>query len=148
MYNALKVIYYANKYHLSECGRFIYQDSYSAMKRGAVPSLAYDMIKYIRGDEGAIYFDEWEAIKDSFKVNGKYKLLPLRDTDLNYLSETDRRSLNKAIKEYGSMPFNELEEKSHNDPAFKMADRNDFIPFEAIVKSLPNSAEVLDYLAD
>lgn len=147
MYNVLKVIYFANKHHLSEYGKFIYDDSYAAMAKGAVPSMAYDMVKYARGD-GAPYCDAWSTIKDSFIVEDNIKLIPIRDVNLKYLSETDVQCLDKAISDYGTLSFSKLKKISHNDPAYKNAGINDSISLKAIIESLPNSDELLDYLSD
>jgi len=50
LYHLLKIIYFADKKHLSLYGRFISGDSYIAMNNGPVPSQSYDILKGIRGD--------------------------------------------------------------------------------------------------
>ena len=147
MYNVLKVIYFANKHHLSEYGRFIYDDSYVAMSHGAVPSMAYDMIKFVKGDS-EIYCDDWNVLRESFIVEDDINLTPVRNANLEYLSKTDRQSLDKSIIDYGALSFSALKRISHKDTAYKKADINDSIPLEAIIESLPNSDELRDYLSE
>src|ERR1035438_7135460 len=45
-----KVLFHADKMHLSRYGRPISGDRYVAMKHGPVPSAAYDILKTLRGD--------------------------------------------------------------------------------------------------
>ncbi|CAD5970647.1 hypothetical protein PCC9214_03789 [Planktothrix tepida] len=45
-----KFLYFADKEHLEKYGRFIFGDSYYAMKHGPVPSQIYDLLKLVRGD--------------------------------------------------------------------------------------------------
>jgi len=141
-YNALKVLYFADKEHLAEYGRLICGESYIAMKQGPVPSGVYDMIKYVRGD-GFILTEI--PLGESFTIDG-YNIIPLRKANIDLLSESDIECLDKAIKKYGTLPFSELKRLSHNDAAYIDADENDVISLDAIVRSLPNCEILFDYL--
>jgi hypothetical protein len=44
------------------------------------------------------------------------------------------------------MSFSQLKRLCHDDPAFKAADENDFIPLEAFVKSVPDGERLWKYL--
>ncbi len=141
-YNALKVIYFADKHHLGEYGRLIYGDDYVAMRLGPVPSLAYDIVKKMRGDGAS-----WLTLPKSpdFSVEGN-NIVPNRTPELDLLSESDIESLNKAIEQYGKMSFGELRDISHKDEAFRAVDEKDIMSLELIAQSLPNGDEVLEYL--
>jgi len=141
MYNALKVLYFADKEHLAKYGRLICGDSYVAMSHGPVPSGAYDLVKYARGD-GFCPVDL--PVNEAFAVQG-YTIIPHREANLDLLSESDLECLDAAIGRYGHLPFSRLRKLSH-DAAFKSADQNDFIPLEAIAKSLPDGELLLDYI--
>lgn len=142
MYTALKVVYFADKDHLSKYGRSISTDRYVAMQHGPVPSAMYDLVKEARNNS----HDHIEPPPDqAFRVEGNH-IRPLREPDTNMLSETEREVLDKVIKQYGSMTFVELKALSHDDPAYLAADQNDFIPVEAFVKSVPGGNELWDYL--
>ena len=141
IYNALKVFYFADKDHLSKYGRLICGDSYVAMRHGPVPSGAYDLVKYARGDRfcwGDLPIDE------AFAVQG-HNIVPRREPDLDFLSETDKECLELAIDKYGHLSFRQLKRLSH-DEAYEAADENDFIQIEAIANTLPNRELLLDYL--
>jgi uncharacterized phage-associated protein len=141
-YTALKVLYFADKEHLEKHGRFICGDTYIAMSAGPVPSGAYDIVKFARGD------GFWRAdphIREAMAVEDYYSIVPKREPDLSFLSESDIECLDASIEEYGHLSFGELKRLSH-DAAFETADRNDEISLDAIAKSLPDGEIILDYL--
>lgn len=141
-YNALKVLYFADKDHLSRYGRLISGDKYIAMDHGPVPSNIYDIVKEARGDS-LFEFDTEENLRKLFKTR-RYMIKPNREPNCEYLSESDIECLNRAIKKYGGLKFDELKDKSH-DEAFNSADYNGVIPLKAIIKTLPNAEELLAY---
>ena len=148
LYHVLKILYFADKDHLSKYGRFICGDTYAALKHGPVPDYTYNLIKYIR-DQGKDYFScinpaLGEKLQD-IQYGSRDEIIPLRDADINYLSESDFECLDKSIEENGSLSFDELKEKSH-DEAFKEVGESDCMSVELIAKTLPNAEELLEYL--
>jgi len=141
-YTILKILYFADKKHFARYGRSIYGDIYVAMRHGPVPSGAYDIIKYIRGDGG---FYRPELGEKPFEVEDN-DILPLRPANTAFLSESEIECLDDAIEQYGSLSFKELRGLSHSDPAYMESDENDIIPVEKIVENLPNGEVLLDYL--
>jgi len=141
VYTALKVLYFADKGHLTKYGRLICGDSYVAMRHGPVPSGTYDLIKYARGD-GFCWEDA--PITEAFAIQGR-TIVPHRKANLDFLSQSDIECLDAAIEQYGQLSFGQLRELSH-DNAFRASDENDFIPVEALVRTLPNGNLLLDYL--
>jgi uncharacterized phage-associated protein len=142
IYTALKVVYFADKAHLSRYGRLIAGDRYVAMRHGPVPSGLYDIIKAVRGDGAPLAFGT--QAKEAFAIEGN-SINPIRRPDLSVLSESDKECLDQAIREYGHKSFDELKRLSH-DAAFDAADENDFIAIEALARSLPNGEALLEYL--
>lgn len=142
-YNALKVLYFADKSHLSKYGRLICGDVYIAMEHGPVPSNMYDIVKQVRGD--SFYeFDTEEDIENLFEISNRYIIKSKRKANSEYLSESDIECLDEAIKQYGHLNFSDLRDRSHDD-AFRAADYNDVIPFEEIIRALPNAGELIEY---
>lgn len=141
-YNALKVIYFADKLHLGEYGRLIYGDDYVAMQHGPVPSLAYNIVRKVRGDGPS-----WLTLPKSpdFSVEGN-DVIPNRTPDMDLLSESDIGCLNEAIERYGKMSFRQLKRVSHADEAFQAVDEKDIMSLELIAQSLPNGDELLEHL--
>jgi uncharacterized phage-associated protein len=144
VYTVLKVLYFADKAHLSRYGRFITGDVYVAMRHGPVPSGAYDLIKQARGDG-------WVAcsapVEQAFQVEQK-SVRPLRSANMMLLSASDVECLDESIAQYGHLSFSKLKAISHKDAAYQASDENDRIPVEAIAATLPDSSALLDYLRD
>jgi len=140
MYTALKILYFADKEHLGKYGRLICGDYYVAMGNGPVPSHVYDMVKAVRRDGLSVKIP---GLYEAFTVQ-ENAIKPLRKPHIDYLSESDIECLDNAIKGYGKMSFSKLKSLSH-DEAYKSADRNDSISVEAIIKTLPNGKQLLDY---
>ena len=145
LYNIMKVVYFADKEHLSKYGRFIYGETYQAMKSGQVPSRIYDIIKFVRGD-GKVEFDK--KIKQMISVESSDKIIAKTKPELNYLSESDKKALDKSIKEYGKTHYIKLFRKSHKDSAYKNTELNKEITLDKIVDALDNKDAVKKYLAN
>ena len=143
MYNALKVLYFADKDHLAKYGRLICGDSYVAMSHGPVPSGTYDIVKHVR--DRSILGIILPAF-DAFHLEG-HRIIPHREPNLELLSGSDIECLDRAIDKYGYLPFGQLRILSH-DEAFKSADENDFIPLENIIRILPDGDLLLKHLQD
>jgi len=142
MYTALKILYFADKEHLSRYGRIISSDRYVAMSHGPVPSGTYDLVKYVRNNWSFLLTI---PLNEAFKVEG-FSIIPLRDPNLDMLSSSEIECLDSAIARYAGMSFSQLKRLCHDDPAFKAADENDFIPLEAFVKSVPDGERLWRYL--
>lgn len=138
-----KVMYFADRIHLENYGRFICNDDYVAMKHGPVPSKTYDILKSVR-DDG--FTSVVEPARKAFSVDKKNSLIkPLRDTDLDLLSDSDLECLQEAIRQYGHLSFEELTKRSH-DAAWDSANENDFMEIEQIIATFPNSQSLLEHL--
>lgn len=130
------ILYYADKYHLERYGRLITGDKYIPMPNCPVPSGAYDIINSLS-----------PSVKEALSVGGQI-VMPLRLSDMQYLSESDIECLNKAIEENAPLSVGELIDKVNKDSPYIQAKeaRLHEIPFLSIVLDLPNGEEVLDYL--
>jgi hypothetical protein len=116
LYALLKTIYYADKQHFQDWGRTITGDIYCRLPYGPVPSKAYDMLKSVRGD------GFWDRdLAGFFKLEGN-TIRPLRSPNLDSLSDTDIKALEKSFAERGNKGFAALKREAHNDPAFKRSD--------------------------
>jgi uncharacterized phage-associated protein len=142
MYHALKILYFADKQHLEKYGRLICGDSYVAMEHGPVPSGTYDIIKSARG-QGISPSDT--DIEQIIKLDNN-NIIPQREARTQMLSESDIECLDNAIRQYGDMSFEQLKNISHNEPSYKAAGENDFIPIEELIKQLDDSDDLLEYL--
>jgi hypothetical protein len=145
LYWALKAIYFADKEHLRRYGRQIFDDSYRAMKFGPVPSLAYDIVKIVRGDGWIQFTDPNPA--DALHVPDKYTILPKREPDTRLLSKSDIECLVYGCNEVKNLDFEGLHIKSQDD-AYKAVELDEDMTIVNIIGTLDNSEEVLDYLKE
>lgn len=144
MYSALKVVYFADKEHLTRYGRQLCGDSYVAMNHGPVPSGMYDLVKAARGN-GYCFADL--HVSDALALDGNL-VIPRRSANADVLSESDIECLDSAIAEYGGLSFGVLKRLSHRDQAYRAADRNGFMSLESIVESVPDGHLLLEHLYD
>lgn len=135
MYNVLKVFYLADKLHMERFGRFIFDDSYSAMPKGPVPSLAYDLIKKIRVDE-----ELPGGIETPVSVGPRHVVEVLRQADEDFFSGSDLMCIDEIIELSDKEDLGDL---SH-DNAWSETAKNRFIPEEAIIQTLNSSDQLLD----
>ena len=139
-----KILYFADLLHLQKYGRLICGDDYAAITYGTVPSATLDLMRQARRFSEV---PEFHPAIGEFEIQGKNKVVPLRDPNFDVFSKSDIECLKASIKENGKLTFNELHNKSL-DQANKSADENGFIDIEQIVSMLPNSASLLEYIRE
>lgn len=144
-YWALKVFYFADKEHLRRFGRQIFSESYYAMEKGPVPSLAYDIVKYVRGN-GHSNFSNPDPLT-ALRVPDNRTIEPKRMADLKYLSKSEIECLDYAYELIKGLSFGDLMKLSH-DSAYDAVVENEEIPLQSIIGTLDNKDEVLDYRKD
>lgn len=143
IYQALKIFYVADKFHLESYGNFVFGDSYVAMASGPVPSNTYDIVKFVRGDGDRC---NAEHARDAFTVQ-QNDINPMRDADLQLFSRSDIECLDAAIDKCEGLNFYQLKQLTH-DEAYNATTTNGMMAVESIAATLPNGAEVIQHLAD
>ena len=113
-YRIFKIIYFANIAHLAKCGLQITTDEFCALPDGPVPSNLYNSI---RND---VFCDkELQEMIDRDIAKGTddayYMLTAKRAANLDYLSDSERVELDKAIEENAGLSYSEIREKSHGE---------------------------------
>jgi uncharacterized phage-associated protein len=143
-----KLLYFADCLHLERYGRFICGDSYVAMAWGPVPSAVYDMMKERHPDyRGNVRFP---STKGSIEVHGKHSVRALREPDLDWLSDSDIKCLDEAIKRYGHYDFGKRTKESHALPWEKTWKErpNGIIDLGLFVQSVGEPEGLREYLQD
>lgn len=138
-YNVLKVFYLADKLHMERYGRFIFDEQYAAMEKGPVPSIAYDVIKKIKGEDAFNKDIDISEVSFSVSLSG-YNIIPSRKANLDYFSNSDIECINEIIMKSNKEDLGDL---SH-DEAWKNTKRNTIMDPEAIISSLENKEDLLD----
>ncbi len=143
-----KLLYFADKLHMSKYGRFVTGDFYVAMQHGPVPSRTYNLVKEIeRGQEST-----------AISVPNNRDILPKRPAEMLEFSETDVECLDEILREYGGTAAKQLRDISHGDAWDRVTGKGQMfnegtggaqsapIPLDYIVDELPNSAAVRELL--
>lgn len=105
----LKIFWFADLKHIKEYGRPITEDIYIRMKDGPVLSLLFDIFKDVRNNKEPLCGKYSQYIE----VQGRYMINPLRKADMDYLSVSDIKALDKSIEENRAFTKDELSKKSH-----------------------------------
>jgi len=141
IYGICKLLYLADKTHLEKYGRFIFGETYYAMKNGATPSNVYDLLKEVS-----------EKPLAELEING-HQIIALRDANLDYLSESDIECLDQVISVWGNVPNWQRKNAAH-DNAWGTAweqrgDRRSVtISVESIAELFDDSDDLIDYLSN
>lgn len=140
-----KILYFSDKMHLQNYGRFILNDDYVAMKHGPVPSTVYDMLKTVSPQRHRGYgVPDYHQLEDFISIED-YQVRPKQAADLDEFSISELSCLDRAIACYGDKSFEDLTEISH-DSAWENTVLNEPMSMESIAQTLPNSSEILAYL--
>lgn len=114
----LKVLFYAEKYHINAHGRPIVGGDYAADRWGPVCRQVYYILA---GDPWYIQAVERNGALP-FRIKHRYCVEADRDANLRLLSESDVEALKFALDRYGHLSFDELTALSHSEEAYRRAD--------------------------
>lgn len=129
-HNITHLLYFADKVSLKNYGRFICGDDYYAMQHGPAPSSTYSFLKLAKDTEVL-----------GLKVRG-YRVIPLREPNLDELSESDIECLEGAVRSHRDRSFDQIKAESH-DEAYRSAWSN-----RGLSKSAPMSVESIATMLD
>jgi len=138
IYGICKLLYLVDKTSLEKYGRFIFGETYCAMKGGPAPSNAYDLLKQAKEPINGIH------------VQGN-SVKALRDADLDSLSESDLECLNQIIATHGQAPNWKRSLDAHDNAYYKTWDtrgrkKSKPISIIDIAKQFDDSDNLIDYL--
>lgn len=108
---ALKLIYFADRYHLRKYARMITDDTYYAMHYGPVASNVKDILAFSLTDEEEKYMSGFikQVNKNTYKA--------INNTiELNMLSDSDKEALDFACKNFGHHSSKDLVDITHEYP--------------------------------
>jgi uncharacterized phage-associated protein len=133
---ASKLLYFIDKKHFIDYGRFVTEDRYVKMQWGPVPSRILNIIncpeEYILDKDNKKYFDANLAISKDAKRIIKSKCPP----DLDELSKSEITVMEQVIKKYGKCTITRLVDLGHREFAWKNAADADFISVEDMISGL------------
>lgn len=144
LHKIFKVLYFADRDHLAKYGRAITNDIYIKMNNGPVPSRIYDIFKIVRGDS---IFKDMNNYSELFEFESHYIIKPLKEADLDYLSESDVEELDHAIAKLEPLSFAEITRISH-DFAWGTTNMEDIIDVKNMLREVGEEEELISYLCD
>lgn len=119
-YQAVKLLYLADKKHFNLYGRPITFEAYFALDYGPVASSALDMIK---GDQVTLRKAGISRLPvEIIKRENIYTLVRAeRPTNKEVFSRSDLKVFDEVVREYGEKTFDELFNITHDHIAYKSA---------------------------
>ncbi len=109
---ALKLIFFADRYHLRKYGRFIVNDIYFAMEHGPVASSTKD----IADNSDFLGQDEKDYSKRYIKKDTRHKIASVKSVDEDVFSDSDLEALDFAWDKFGEYSNFDLAELAHLYP--------------------------------
>lgn len=114
-----KILYFAQREHLVKYGRGVIGDTFHALKYGPVPSYIYKAFQMI---DGRIDKEEsFSVFSEGIEIDPDRLVHAVVGPDMDELSISDRKCLDKYINKYRDMDSYKLSNKSHFDTAWKEA---------------------------
>jgi len=111
----LKLVFFADRYHLRKYARTITDDTYFALQYGPVASNTKDILDDLQTEAtGELY-----AQRFIDQIDPKTYRAKENSEELDYLSETDIEALNFAIENFGSLGSFDLVNLTHEYPEWK-----------------------------
>jgi uncharacterized phage-associated protein len=154
-YKCAKLIYLADKEHLNRYHRPITFDYFVAMKRGPVPSVAYDLIKNDRITLKKYNLDDEPLPFTATKTDPTtgYQISdPARPVNKKELSESDFQVLDEIIAEHAHKSDRELYNLTHSHIAYskawgnKKGIKNKKMLFEDMIEDSVNKEDLIETL--
>ncbi|MBI1882847.1 MAG: SocA family protein [Chlamydiae bacterium] len=149
---AVKLLYYADKYHLVRYGRPILGDVYFHLDYGPVPSKALDIINEAISPYKIpnIQQSNLELFKRYLKVNTQSKhptFEPKKAPDLDCLSESEQESLHNTIQKYGHLSWNKLITSTHKEAPWNKSEKNGEIDYRLFFEDDKDAnSQAIEYL--
>lgn len=144
----VKLLYYIDKIHLIEYGRFVTNDTYIKLPYGPVPTKTLDIIN----SKSNLFEDEKKYIFKylSFSNDNTRTITSKTEPDLNELSKSEIAVIDSVIKDYGKYPANKLVDLIHQENAYKKAGNHDCISILDIIADLPDDrkTELLEIIQE
>jgi len=103
----LKMIFFADRYHLRHFGFLATEDKYCAMKNGPVASVTFDILK-----------KNWDEYSSDVEEISEHDVCIKEQSD-DYLSESFKESLDFALNEFKNYSWSVLSDISHCYPEWK-----------------------------
>lgn len=143
MHTIFKILYFADRDHLSHYARTITGDVYIAMRFGPVPSRTDDIFKAVRGDS---FFSAGDLARYFHFIN-RWTVQADQPPCTDYLSETDTECIDKAITLCKNKNFDELTILSHG-PAYDSTAPDRRMDYADILREVGDTDEYASFVTE
>jgi len=116
---AIKLLFFADRYHLRKFGRPVSECAYYAMAHGPVASEA----KQLAEDGDRLPAPARNYARKFLQKKSDYEFASVADVDKSVLSETDLEALTFAWENFGWLPKYQLRDLTHRYPEWKRHER-------------------------
>ena len=116
---AIKLIFFADRYHLRKYGRPVTGDVYWAMEKGPVASLAMNLAAHDECPDDYLEAPERTYAAKFLSSGPRHSVLSREPVDYDVFSETDAEALDFAWREFGALPSWELCQVTHAYPEWR-----------------------------
>jgi uncharacterized phage-associated protein len=144
-HRVFKVLYFADEKHLARYGTAINPDRYEVKQYGPVPSMAYEVLKSLRGE--GFMVELRHEFAPYFELINRYTVKAKAEPNMDYLSESEVMCLDESIEENRHLTFNGRTGKSH-DPAYNNADNEGYISFLDMAKVGGANETMISYIKE
>lgn len=142
-HKVFKILYFADEKHLAKYGAAINPDKYEVKQYGPVPSMAYEILKSLRGEGFMVELKH--EFTPYFELTNKHTVRAIAKPDMDYLSDSEAECIDESIKENRYLGFNGMTDKSH-DNAYNNPDDDGYISFIEMAKVGGANAAMLSYI--
>jgi uncharacterized phage-associated protein len=144
-HKVFKILYFADEKHLARYGTAINPDKYEVKQYGPVPSMAYEILKSLRGDGFMVELKH--EFTPYFELTNNHTVKAIAEPDMDYLSESEVQCIDESIEENQNLGFKGRTDKSH-DTAYQNADEDGYISFIEMAKVGGANDAMIDYIID
>lgn len=150
LYHVFKILYFAEMKHLAKWGCSVVPDEFCALKYGPVPTHLYEAVKNMGDPRMNLAKELGEVVKYAGE-DAPNILLPKREADKMYFSQSEIEALNEAIAENQSLPFGQLMKKSHDlawEEGYRRERGSNVISPLSMAKVSGADEAILEYIED
>ena len=133
----MKLLYFADKYHLNKYGRPIFNDKYIKLQHGPVPSLTLNIINSFNQLDNEDLEEYTEKLREFVEIketkDNQYKKTIFekkRQLNIDIFSKSELECMNKSIEAFKEWTAEKISEFSHDLEEYKKTEMNDIISYE------------------
>jgi len=147
----MKLLFFADKYHLQRYGRPIFYDTYIKLPHGPVPSLTLNIIDSINETENEDLKEFTEKFRQHIGIGEKQfrneisqtVFRPKTDFDEEHFSLSEIEILDEVSRKFKNDTAAHISDISHELPEYRMTEMTDTIDYSEMA---PENREYIEYI--